>query len=80
MKIPRDISGKDLCKYLNPYGYEISRQSGSHVRLTSVIKGQHHVTVPMHDPLKIGTLAAIISDIALHFGISKEEMMQKLFS
>ncbi len=79
MKIPRDISGKDLCKYLKPYGYEISRQSGSHVRLTSEIKGQHHVTVPMHDPLKAGTLAAIITDIAIHFSLSKEELMKEIF-
>ena len=80
MKIPRDISGKELCKYLKLYGYEISRQSGSHIRLTSEIKGQHHITIPMHDPLKIGTLAAIISDIALHFSLNKEDLIKQLFS
>lgn len=58
MRIPRDLSGADLIKRLNGFGYVMSRQTGSHVRLTSRAS-EHHVTVPNHDPLRIGTLAAI---------------------
>jgi predicted RNA binding protein YcfA (HicA-like mRNA interferase family) len=50
MRIPRDLSGADLIKRLERLGYEISRQTGSHVRLTSRRDGEHHVTVPKHDP------------------------------
>ena len=80
MKIPRDISGTDLIKYLKPYGYQVSRQSGSHIRLTTQQQGEHHITIPNHDPLKIGTLSAILTDIALHFKKPKEEFMKEIFN
>lgn len=59
MRIPRDLSGADLVERLGRLGYEVTRQSGSHVRLTTHARGEHHITVPKHDPLRIGTLAAI---------------------
>lgn len=79
MRIPRDISGNDLVKLLKPYGYVITRQSGSHMRLTTQLNGEHHITVPAHDPLKIGTLSAILSDVAAHFNKTKEELSKELF-
>ncbi len=79
MKMPRDLSGQDLIKILKPLGYSITRQSGSHIRLTTELKGQHHITVPNHDPMKIGTLSAIISDVAEHLGKSKDQLLQELF-
>ncbi len=79
MRIPRDISGNDLVKLLKPYGYVITRQSGSHMRLTTQLNGEHHITVPAHDPLRIGTLSAILSDVAAHFNKTKEELSKELF-
>ncbi len=79
MKIPRDISGHELIGYLKPYGYIITRQSGSHIRLTTEINGQHHITIPNHDPLKLGTLSAILSDIAAHFNKNRNELLEELF-
>jgi len=58
MKLPRDLSGAELVKALGRVGYHVTRQSGSHVRLTTDTPSQHHVTIPAHDPLKVGTLAA----------------------
>lgn len=79
MKIPRDISGEDLIKLIKPYGYLVTRQTGSHVRLSTEQNGQHHITIPHHDPLKIGTLASLLSDIASHFNITKQELFKELF-
>lgn len=79
MKLPRDVSGEDLIKLLRQLGYTITRQVGSHIRLTTMQNGQHHVTIPNHSPLKIGTLSAIISDIAVHFNKTKEEMINTLW-
>lgn len=79
MKIPRDLSGNDLIKFLKPYGYELTRQTGSHIRLTTTKNGQHHITIPNHDPLKIGTLSAILTDIAGHFNKSKDDLMKEIF-
>jgi predicted RNA binding protein YcfA (HicA-like mRNA interferase family) len=35
MKLPRDLSGQDLVKALKKLGYEVSHQTGSHIRLTT---------------------------------------------
>ncbi len=48
MKIPRDLSGDELIKLLKTVGYEPTRQTGSHVRLTTQQNGEHHVTIPNH--------------------------------
>lgn len=79
MKLPRDVSGQELAIKLAVFGYEITRQNGSHIRLTTVQNGEHHMTIPRHDPLKIGTLSAILNDIAKHLEISREELANKLF-
>jgi predicted RNA binding protein YcfA (HicA-like mRNA interferase family) len=78
MKLPRDISGRDLAKALKVLGYEVVRQTGSHLRLTTHEGGEHHVTIPDHAPLRIGTLAATLDDIATHFGISRNEIISIL--
>ncbi|MEQ9376556.1 MAG: type II toxin-antitoxin system HicA family toxin [Imperialibacter sp.] len=79
MKIPRDITGKDLIKKLEILGYTPTRQVGSHVRLTTQENGQHHITIPYHNPIKIGTLSAILKDIASHFKVSKESIAERVF-
>ena len=79
MKLPRDISGQDLIRYLKKLGYEVTRQSGSHIRLTTAKQGEHHITIPNHNPLKIGTLSSILTDIANHFNLSKDQLIMELF-
>lgn len=79
MKLPRDISGLELAKALERVGYRVTRQTGSHLRLTLDSPGQHHVTIPAHDPLKIGTLAAVLADVAAHVRFDREELLRRLF-
>ncbi|MBC7553640.1 MAG: type II toxin-antitoxin system HicA family toxin [Taibaiella sp.] len=79
MKMPRDLSGKDLIQRLKPYGYEGTRQSGSHIRLTTQKNGEHHITIPNHDPLKLGTLSSILDIVAEHFHITRNDLLQQLF-
>ena len=81
MRLPRDLSGADLVRHLRQLGYAVSWQSGSHMRLTcSVSKthGEHHVTIPSHDPPRIGTLAAILDSVANHQGMTRDQLLQKL--
>jgi predicted RNA binding protein YcfA (HicA-like mRNA interferase family) len=79
-KVPRDISGKHLAQLLNKYGYNITRQTGSHIRLTSTSKGfEHKITIPDHQTIKIGTLANIVTDIAEYLQISKQDLLKELF-
>jgi len=79
MKLPRDLSGAELVKALSQVGYRVTRQTGSHIRLTTDHPVQHHVTIPAHDPLKVGTLSGILGDVATHLKINREDLMQKLF-
>jgi len=79
MKLPRDLSGADLAKRLGHLGYAVTRQTGSHLRLTTSEHGQHHVTIPNHDPLKVGTLAGILNDVGAHLEIGRDELIRRLF-
>lgn len=79
MRLPRDVSGQDLARALGRYGYRPTRQTGSHVRLTTQRGGEHHVTIPAHDPLRIGTLAGILADVAAHLGVTRDELVNALF-
>ncbi|MDQ1266857.1 MAG: hypothetical protein QG635_2010 [Bacteroidota bacterium] len=79
MKVPRDLTGNQFAKLLSKFGYSITRQKGSHIRLTTQFSGEHHVTVPAHDPLKVGILSALLFDIANHLNISKEQLIRELF-
>ena len=79
MRLPRDLTGTDLAKLLERFGYLVTRQTGSHLRLTTTEQGEHHVTIPRHDPLRIGTLAAILNEVATHFSLSRDELAQRLF-
>lgn len=80
MKLPRDMGGEELAALLGRYGYKITRQTGSHIRLTSTSKGfEHHITVPRHKPLRVGTLGSIVNEIAAYLEIEREELAKELF-
>jgi len=79
MKLPREIGGPELAKRLEKRGYAITRQAGSHLRLTTTLHGEHHITIPSHKCLKVGTLSSILSDVAGHFKMDKGELVKELF-
>ena len=81
MKLPRDVSGHELARALAKFGYQVTRQSGSHMRLTSILKGtEHHVTIPAHDPLRIGTFSQILSDVSAYLGMDRDALLRALFA
>jgi predicted RNA binding protein YcfA (HicA-like mRNA interferase family) len=75
MRTPRNISGKELASRLSSLGYQPIRQRGSHLRLQTTEKGEHSVTIPLHDPIPIGTLKSILREVANHLGITTEELL-----
>lgn len=80
MKIPRDVSGDELARRLARFGYAITRQTGSHMRLTSSSRGtEHHLTIPRHSPLKIGTLSAILKGTAAYLEIDRQRLIEEIF-
>ena len=80
MRLPRDLSGHELVQLLRQYGYERTRQVGSHIRLQSSQRGSvHRVTVPDHGSLRLGTLSSILSDVAEYLGVERSKLEQDLF-
>ena len=80
MRIPREVSGEELVKGLGKLGYRQTRQTGSHVRLTYISgKGEHHITIPRHKALRIGTINNILTDVALCLEKQKGDLVAELF-
>jgi predicted RNA binding protein YcfA (HicA-like mRNA interferase family) len=80
VKLPRDVSGAEFAHALRHFGYEIVRQTGSHMRLARHHLGvEQHVTIPSHKSLKIGTLNNILGDVSLQVGLPKEALIEKPF-
>jgi len=80
LRLPRDVSGAELARLLHRCGYRTVRQTGSHIRLTSAVTGaEHHITIPAHTPLKIGTLSAVLRDVAEYLNIDREKLVEELF-
>ena len=81
MKLPRDLSGSDVAGRLERhYGYCVIRTKGSHMTLEATVGGTtHHVTVPRHADVRVGTLNAIIGDVAEFLGLLRHEVRGTLF-
>ena len=79
MRLPRDLGGEELAALLARFGYEVTRQTGSHMRLTTARQGEHRVTIPRHKSLRVGTLSAILRDVAEHLDMPRQELMKALF-
>ncbi len=79
MKLPRDLSATVLEKALRrSFGYEFTRQVGSHRRLATSVGGPHRLTVPDHDPIRVGTLRTILGEVMEHHQLSLEQVLREL--
>jgi len=80
MKIPRDLNAENLIKILKQLDYIQVRQTGSHIRLKRIFNNmEHNITIPNHNPIKIGTLNNIFKDIASNLNIPKSDLINRLF-
>jgi predicted RNA binding protein YcfA (HicA-like mRNA interferase family) len=78
MRLPRDVDGPRLIKALKAPGYEATRQTGSHIRVTTQRGGENHEVIPAHHSIKTGTLSGILKHIAAHHGLTVEELVNLL--
>lgn len=78
MKIPRDCNGAELVRALKKFGYEVRRQTGSHIQMTTQRGGEHYVTVPNHHPLKVGLLHGVLKEVAAHHEMTVEALVREL--
>lgn len=78
MKLPRGVSGERLVRALEQLGYAKIRQKGSHIRLFHQTATVHSVSVPLHDPLKIGTFHGILIEVAQAQSLSVQDILDLL--
>ena len=74
MRLPRGVSADPVIRVLEHLGYAVIRQKGSHVRLRHEGPPAHAITVPLHNPLKTGTLQGILSEVAQMRSITIESI------
>ena len=81
MKLPRGLSGSEVAGLLaRHYGYRATRTKGSHMTVTLKIGADsHNVTIPQHRTLRVGTLDAIVGEVARFLGLSKRTVRETLF-
>jgi len=81
LRLPaRDVSGDDLARALGDLGYRVARQTGSHLRLTTLEGGEHHITISRHTALRVGTLSGILGDVAAaHLRSIRDALVERLF-
>ena len=79
MRLPRDLAAADLEKALRrTFNYQFVRLLGSHRRLTTLTGGEHHLTIPNHNPLRPGTLRAILGEVMAHHHLTLDQVLQQL--
>ena len=80
MRLPRDVSGRDLARRLEQaFGYRQVHQVGSHIVLQTESPVHHRMAVPDHRTLRPGTLHGIIRVVAQAQGIPNGEVLARLF-
>jgi predicted RNA binding protein YcfA (HicA-like mRNA interferase family) len=52
VKLPRNVNGPQLVKALGILGYQVTRQKGSHIRVTTQRDGENHEVIPSPAPSK----------------------------
>jgi predicted RNA binding protein YcfA (HicA-like mRNA interferase family) len=76
VKLPRGISADRVIRALERLGYGVVRQKGSHVRMRHQGPPVHMITIPLHNPLKTGTLHGILAEVAQMRFIAIESILE----
>ena len=81
MKLPRDLYGRELARVLCArWAYQQVNQVGSHIILQTETPQHHRLSVPDHKPLRIGTLNAILRQVAAAKDVPREDILASLLS
>ena len=79
MKIPRDVSGIHLADVLcRKWQYAKVHQVGSHIILETSTPSHQRIAIPDYNPLRLGTLTAILRAVARHKDVSRDAIIADL--
>ncbi len=76
MKLPRDLSGREIVKVLcKHWEYRQVHQEGSHIILQTDTPSHQRIPIPDHNPVRIGTLNSILRLVASHKRVEKQDVL-----
>lgn len=79
MRLPRELYGRELARHLCAnWAYRQVNQVGSHIILQTEIPQRHRLSIPDHKPLRIGTLNAILRQVASAKSVAREDVLAAL--
>ena len=62
-----------LCR---DWDYTVVNQVGSHIILQTEMPTHQRISVPDHNPLRLGTLNNILRLVAEHKGVAREDLLR----
>jgi len=79
MSKPKRLSGSDVIRILESFGFVVKSQRGSHVKLVRVSNGSREIlTVITHPEMKTGTVVGIFKQASRY--ISESELREHFYS
>jgi predicted RNA binding protein YcfA (HicA-like mRNA interferase family) len=79
MKLPRNVSGDQFADHLcRRWDYKRVTQVGSHIMLRTEMPSGARQVIPAHNPMRIGTFAKILAQVAEHKGVTREDILRDL--
>jgi hypothetical protein len=79
MKLPRDLSGRELARGLSKHWeYREINQEGSHLLLATEVPSHQRIAIPLHSSLNVGTLNGILRTVAAHKGTTREAIVKPI--
>ncbi len=77
MKLPRDLSGRELAAILcRHWGYMAVNQEGSHIILQTETPSRQRIPIPDHHPIRVGTLNNILRLVSQHKRVEKADILK----
>jgi predicted RNA binding protein YcfA (HicA-like mRNA interferase family) len=77
MRIPRDLSGRELTKILcRDWARRFVHQEGSHIILQTEQPTHQRLPVPDHSPLRIGTVGGLLRLVANQKGVTRDDILR----
>ena len=78
MKLPPGAGHERVVRLIERLGYRLVRQTGSHMQFVHSGPPEHHLSVPRHRVVRIGTLHSILSDVADHLKMDMDDLIRQL--
>jgi hypothetical protein len=79
VSIPTRLTPEELSAALSNGGYAVTKETRRHVRLTTLIRGEHHVTFPCQGELDEETTTEVLALVAKHHRQTVSELAERLF-